>query len=261
MTATREPLPTAVQEPPPRAACPPGDRPPGGARRWLPIVLVAGAVVAVIFLGPGPSAVLATIQEHLTVWQEWAGRHPAESLLLFFATYALATALPLPVVTVASLLAGALFGRLLGTTVASLGYTAGVTLAFLWTRLLLRGWVRLHFGRWLRRVERGMARDGAFYLLTLRLLPSMPFFLVNLLMALTPIRTRTYVLVSWVGVLPISFLYAGVGRELAALESPSDILSASVLVSLALLAVAPLLVRLLLRLRARDGCPEPPDVP
>jgi uncharacterized membrane protein YdjX (TVP38/TMEM64 family) len=131
-----------------------------------------------------------------------------------------------------------------------------VTVAFLTARWLLRDRVRRSGGAWLGRIQRGFARDGAAYLLTLRLMPSVPFFLVNVLMAVTPIRTRTYALTSAVGVLPMTFLYTGVGTELATLRSPADVLSVPLLASLAGLAVVPLLARKLLR-RAPDPEPTP----
>jgi uncharacterized membrane protein YdjX (TVP38/TMEM64 family) len=208
---------------------------------------IALALLAAIVLGPGPQSVWESIQANLDQWQSWAAAHPLAALIIFFLVYAFATSLPLPVVTVMSLLAGALFGRPLGTAVASLAYTAGVTTAFLTTRWLLHDRVRKHSGRWLGRVQRGIARDGAFYLLTLRLMPSIPFFLVNVLMALTPIRTRTYVATSWVGVLPITFLYAGVGLELGSLDSPAGLLSWPLIASLVALAVVPLGLRMLIR--------------
>lgn len=205
------------------------------------------ALAVLLAVGPSTSSVWDAVQTNLDDWQAWASRHALVALAAFFLVYAIATALPLPVLTVMSLLAGALFGRATGTAVAALGYTAGVTTAFLAARWLLRDRVRRNAGAWLRPIERGVARDGAFYLLALRLMPSVPFFLVNVLMALTPIRTRTYALVSAVGVLPMTFLYAGVGTELASLESPADVLSVSVVASLAALAVLPLAVRALVR--------------
>jgi uncharacterized membrane protein YdjX (TVP38/TMEM64 family) len=205
-------------------------------------------LVALLFaFGPSPSSAWATVHANLSSWQDWTEQHTVLALVTFFATYALAASLPLPILTVMSLLAGALFGRATGTAVAALGYTAGVTIAFLAARGLLRDWVRARAGNWLRRIERGVERDGAFYLLSLRLMPSVPFFLVNVLMALTPMRTRTYAIVSWVGVLPMTFLYAGVGTELAQLQSPSDVLSLPLIASLVALALVPLIARKLLR--------------
>jgi uncharacterized membrane protein YdjX (TVP38/TMEM64 family) len=237
------------------------DGPPAGARRkdraYKRVVLGVIGVLAVVFVITelNPSCLWEKVQDNVGVWRAWAGDHWVPALLLFFLAYATLTALPLPVVTVMCLLSGALFGRIAGTVVASLGYTAGVTAAFLAARWLLQEPVRRRFGgRWLGRVERGVARDGAYYLLTLRLMPSVPFFLVNLLMALTPIRTRTYVLVSWVGMLPMTFLYAGLGTEVAHLQSPTGLLSVSVIGTLVALALLPLLVRALVR---RFGPPDP----
>ena len=214
-----------------------------------------GAGALALLLAPGPSAAAAwvTVQTNLDGWQTWAEQHPVPALAAFFAVYAVTTALPLPVLTVMSLLAGALFGRIAGTGVAALGYTAGVTVAFLAARWLFRDRVRRHSGAWLRRIESGVARDGAVYLLTLRLMPSVPFFLVNVLMALTPMRTRIYALVSWLGVLPMTFLYAGVGTELASLKSPADVLSGPVIASLIVLAIVPLIARKLLRRSGREA--------
>ena len=229
-------------------------------RLWRRIVIGLIAVVAVAYAITelNPSCLWEEVQGNVGAWRAWAAEHPAAALAAFFLVYATFTALPLPVVTVMCLLAGALFDRTAGTIVASLGYTTGVTTAFLASRWLLRERIRRRFGgRWLRKVERGVARDGAYYLLTLRLMPSIPFFLVNLLMALTPIRTRTYVLVSWIGVLPVTFLYAGLGTEVATIKSPSGLLSLSVIGTLVALALLPLVVRAVVRW---IGGPAPPAV-
>ena len=227
-------------------------------RAWRRIVLGLIAVVAIAFAITelNPTCLWEKVQDNVGLWRAWANDHPIASLVAFFLVYATFTTLPLPVVTVMCLLAGALFDRTIGTAVASLGYATGVTAAFLASRWLLRDRIRRRFGgRWLGKVERGIARDGAYYLLTLRLMPSIPFFLVNLLMALTPIRTRTYILVSWVGVLPITFLYAGLGTEVAHLKSPSGLLSVSVIGTLVALALLPLAVRATVQWIGRPTAP------
>jgi uncharacterized membrane protein YdjX (TVP38/TMEM64 family) len=227
----------------PRTALTRAERRDRALRRiWLGLfgLLVLCFVIAEL----NPSCLWQKVQHHVGAWRGWADDHRLPALVVFFLVYATFTSLPLPVVTVMCLLAGALFGRTAGTAVASLGYTAGVTVAFLASRWLLRDRVRRRFGgTWLGRVERGMARDGVYYLLTLRLMPSVPYYLVNMLMALTPIRTGTYVLVSWVGVLPITFLYTGLGTEVAAIESPSGLLRLPVIVTLIGLALLPIMVR------------------
>jgi uncharacterized membrane protein YdjX (TVP38/TMEM64 family) len=221
---------------------------------WVVAGLAVLAAVAVL-LGPGATAAAwETVRANLDAWRAWSDRHLFAALLIYFAAYAVCASLPLPVLTVASLLGGFLFGPLAGAAVASLAYVTGVTAAFLAARGLLRERVRRRFdGPRLRRVEAGFARDGAYYLLALRLMPAMPFFVVNWLMALTPIRTRTFSVVSWVGVLPLTFLYAGVGTELASIQTPGDVLSLPVVASLAALAVAPLLIRALVRAASKGG--------
>ena len=220
------------------------------ATRWAALGVAALAVAAAVVLGPSPTAAWDELRASLSAWQGWAGRNPVPAVAGFFLAGTLATAMPLPGLMVTSLFAGALFGTAVGGAVVSLAYTAGVTISFLAVRRLFRERVRRGAGPWLGRVERGVERDGAYYLLTLRLMPSVPFFLVNVLMALTPIRTRTYAAVSWAGSLPAAFLCAGVGTGLASLKSPSDALSLPALGARAVLATAPTLGRVLVR-RAR----------
>jgi len=241
----RDPIAQLIDDPPVRAR-------PTSALRWLAAgVLLLTAVIAAS--GPGAAAAWETVHDNLDAWQDWAGHNLLAALLIFFTAYAVSASLPLPVLTIMSLLAGCLFGRWLGTGVASLGYVAGVTASFLMARSLLRERLRRQFGPRLRRVERGFEREGAYYLLILRLMPGLPFFLVNWLMALTPIRPRAFAAVSWVGVLPLTFLYAGVGTELASMRSPADVLSPSVIASLAALAVVPLLIRKLIQWGMRNA--------
>ena len=125
----------------------------------------------------------------------------------------------------------------------SLAATVGGTLAFLCTRYLFRDWVRQRFGDRLATVNRGVERDGACYLLALRLVPFVPFFLVNLGMGLTPMRVRTFLWASLLGMVPGTFLYVNAGTELGRLTSPLGILSPNVLLSLTLLGVVPLVLR------------------
>ncbi len=157
-----------------------------------------------------------------------------------------------------SLLAGALFGRWVGTAVVSVAATVGATVAMLAGRYVLQDWVQRRFGRRLAAVNRGVERDGAYYLLTLRLIPAVPYWLVNLGMGLTPIRVRTYVAASWVGMLPATFVYVNAGTELGRIESPRDVLSPGVLGALLLLACVPLAAKLLVPRLARLGRRPPP---
>jgi uncharacterized membrane protein YdjX (TVP38/TMEM64 family) len=187
------------------------------------------------------------LRSHLEVWQFQVHQHRILAVALFFLGYVAATALSLPLAAVLSLAAGALFGRWLGTAAATLAATVGATLAFLSSRYLLQDWVQGRYRDRLNPLNEGVVKDGAYYLFTLRTVPLFPYFLVNLGMGLTPLRLWTFVWVSLVGMLPGAFIYVNAGTALAGLDSPSEILSAGVLISLALLGLVPLGLRLLVR--------------
>jgi uncharacterized membrane protein YdjX (TVP38/TMEM64 family) len=205
------------------------------------------------------------LREHLDQLRAWSDEHLLAALLLFVLLYVVVTGLSLPVATVLTLAAGALFGTWPGTGVVSVGSTLGATLAFLGSRYLFRDFVRRRFGPRLEALDRGVERDGAVYLLTLRLVPAVPFWLVNLGMGLTAMRTRTFALVSWVGMLPATFVYANAGATLRSLRAPADVMTPGVFASLALLAVLPLALRFavnrLTRKARRHDSPCPPDPP
>lgn len=222
--------------------------PPSGSRRWLLLAVVVGLMTAFYALGGSRYLGWEAIKGSLDARVAQAEAAPLLAVLVFFTLYVAVTALSLPVATVLGLLAGALFGRWLGTAVVSLASTTGATLAFLISRHLLRDWVQARFAHRLVALNRGVERDGAFYLFTLRLVPAFPFFLVNLAMGLTTMRLATFAAVSWAGMLLGTFLYVSAGTALGQMESPRDLLAPAVLGSLALLGLAPLAVRLLLRL-------------
>lgn len=175
------------------------------------------------------------------------GSHQALTIVVFFVVYVAVTALSLPGAAIMTIAAGAIFGLLIGTVVVSFASSIGATLAFLASRFLLRDYVQrkaqLKFADKLRVINQGMEREGAFYLFTLRLIPVFPFFLINLLMALTPINARQFYLVSQVGMLAGTMVYVNAGNELASLHSLSGILSPSLLLSFALLGIFPLVAK------------------
>ncbi|MFZ2123457.1 MAG: FAD-dependent oxidoreductase [Rhodoferax sp.] len=168
---------------------------------------------------------------------------PLRVALVYFAGYVLVTALSLPGAVVMTLAGGALFGLAGGTLLVSFASSLGATLAFLASRFLLRDLVQARFGNRLKAINDGMAKDGPMYLFTLRLVPLFPFFLVNLLMGLTPIRALSYYWVSQLGMLAGTLVYVNAGTQLAQITSLSGILSPGLLFSFALLGVFPMLAR------------------
>ncbi len=161
----------------------------------------------------------------------------------FFLIYVLVTGTSLPGATLLTLIAGALFGLVEGLILVSFASTIGATMAFTITRFLFRDAVRRRFGRYLTTIDRGIEREGAFYLFALRLVPAVPFFVVNLAMGLTPIATWRFYWVSQLGMLFGTFVYVNAGAELSQIESVGDILSPGLWVSFALLGIAPLLAK------------------
>ncbi|WP_367988607.1 TVP38/TMEM64 family protein [Vibrio sp. NTOU-M3] len=161
----------------------------------------------------------------------------------YFFAYVAITAFSIPGAAVVTLLGAALFGFWTSLLLVSFASTIGATLAFLSSRFLLREWVQSKFGDKLTAINNGVEKDGAFYLFSLRLIPVFPFFLINLLMGLTPITTLRFYLVSQLGMLPGTAVYLNAGTQLAQIESLSGIVSPSVLVSFALLGLFPVIAK------------------
>jgi len=183
--------------------------------------------------------------------------HPVVAGLVFFAGYVAVAALSLPGAAVMTLAGGALFGLGWGLVLVSFASTVGATLAMLIARRLLGDWVQQRFGAQLESVNRGLAEDGGFYLFGIRMVPLFPFFVVNLVMGLTPIRTWTFCWVSQAGMLPGTAVYVFAGTQLGRIGSPGDILSPGLIIAFSLLGLFPLLARKFMTwLRARRQHPQ-----
>ena len=172
--------------------------------------------------------------------QEYYAANPALTISIYMGIYIAVAALSLPGAAIMTLAAGALFGNLVGLIVVSFASSIGATLAFLVSRFLLRDYVQNKFGDKLNAINKGVEKEGAFYLFTLRLVPVFPFFVINLAMGLTPIKTLAFYLVSQVGMLPGTFVYVNAGTQIGKLESLQGILSPELLFSFALLGIFPL---------------------
>lgn len=173
-------------------------------------------------------------------------RQPLATALGFFAVYVTAAALSFPGATILTLAAGAMFGLGVGLVLVSFASAIGALLAFLASRYLLRDTIQARFGKQLAPINEGMARDGAFYLLTLRLVPVFPFFLVNLLAGLTPIGAGRFYWVSQLGMLAGTAVFVNAGTQLASIQTAGDVLSPGLLLSFVLLGIFPLIAKALL---------------
>ncbi len=169
--------------------------------------------------------------------------HPALAIFYYALIYIAVTGLSLPGATVLTLAGGAVFGLAWGTIIVSFASSIGATLAFLAARFLFRDAVKARFAERVQAIDNGIAKDGALYLLSLRLVPLFPFFVINLVMGLTPIKTKTFYWVSQLGMLAGTVVYVNAGTQLAQLDSLSGIASPALLISFALLGIFPLLAR------------------
>lgn len=210
----------------------------------LGVILALAALFFSLDLGRYLS--LDYLKTSRSTFADYYAAHRFETLAIYAGLYILATALSLPGATVMTLAGGALFGLGTGFVVISFASTIGATLAFAASRFLLRNLVQRRFGDRLRVINEGVAREGAFYLFSLRLVPLFPFFLINLAMGLTPMKTRVYYLVSQVGMIPGTLVYVNAGTQLGQLQSLSGILSPGLILSFALLGLLPLLSKKLL---------------
>jgi len=210
--------------------------------------IIAVLIVAYVAFDVGQYLSLETIKARQADIAAYRQDHALQSVVIYFTLYVIVTALSLPGAAIMTLIGGAIFGLLWGTVIVSFASSLGATLAFLAARFLFRDTVQGGFGTRLRAVNAGIERDGAFYLFALRLVPAFPFFVINLVMGLTPIRTAVFYAVSQLGMLPATLVYVNAGTALAGIDALSDIASPSLLVSFALLGVFPFIARRLVML-------------
>jgi pyruvate/2-oxoglutarate dehydrogenase complex dihydrolipoamide dehydrogenase (E3) component/uncharacterized membrane protein YdjX (TVP38/TMEM64 family) len=208
--------------------------------RVLVLLVVLAAVAAFFLSGAHRYLSFEALKAEQARIHAWYRTHPEATIGGFFLLYVAITGLSIPGATVLTLIAGALFGLVWGTVLVSFAASLGATVAFLVSRYVLRDSVRRRFARELERVDRGIEREGALYLFTLRLIPAIPFFVINLAMGVTAMRPWTFYWVSQLGMLAGTLVYVNAGTQLAALSSPRDILSPGLIGALVLLGLFPL---------------------
>ncbi len=215
--------------------------------RLLILSVFAAAIAAILIFDLGQHLNLETLREQREQLRAFTEDHLGLMLAGYVGLYIVMAAVSVPGAAIMTLAGGALFGVLLGTVAVSFASTIGATLAFLAARFLFRDAIQRRFGKRLKPINEGVARDGAFYLLALRLVPAFPFWMINLVMALTPIRTWTFLWVSQLGMLPATVVYVNAGTQLAQVESTGDILSPGLIGAFVLLGLLPLILRWVLR--------------
>ena len=206
-------------------------------------------VLAIIIIGAAFYVFDLTRYLALEPLQNWVATEPLQAGLAFGLLYVLVTGLSLPGAGPLSLVAGAVFGLWYGVLIVSFASTIGATIAMLISRTLLQEWVQKRFAGPLKRVNEGVQKDGALYLFTLRLIPPIPFFIINLVFGLTRIPAKTFYWVSQVGMLPATILYVNAGHSLGTVESLTffEIFSPQILLSFAALIAFPFVVKAIIK--------------
>ncbi len=209
--------------------------------RWALLATIAALIAAFFIFDLQQYLTLETLKAQQAAIDIYRSNHPLLAVAIYALIYIAVTALSLPGATILTLAGGAVFGLFWGVLIVSFASTIGATLAFLSARFLFRNAVESRFGDRLTVINKGMDRDGALYLFTLRLVPVFPFFVINLVMGLTSLKTQTFYWVSQIGMLAGTVVYVNAGTQLGKLESLSGILSPGLIGSFALLGIFPLL--------------------
>ncbi len=221
-------------------------KPESARGKILIAVLFAAAIGAFLYFDLKQYLSLGALKANRDSLLAFTDLHYATAVALFIGVYVVQTAFSLPGGAIMTLAGGFLFGSILGTIFVNIGATTGATLAFLVARYLLRDWVERKFGNRLGPIQEGFAKNAFSYLMTLRLIPLFPFFLVNLVSGLTRVNVGTYAVATSLGIIPGSFVFAYAGRQLGMINSLADIASPRVLLAftlLGLLALVPIAYR------------------
>ncbi|NOQ14597.1 MAG: pyridine nucleotide-disulfide oxidoreductase [Methyloprofundus sp.] len=211
--------------------------------RIIMLISIGLVIGSFFYFGLGEYLTLESLKAQQVAIEHYRAANPVFSVVWYVSVYIVVTALSLPGATILTLAGAAVFGLLWGTIIVSFASSIGATLAFLAARFLFRDSVESRFGERLNAINEGITRDGTFYLLSLRLVPLFPFFMINMLMGLTSMKTWTFYWVSQVGMLAGTIVYVNAGTQLASIESLSDILSPALLASFVLLGVFPMFAK------------------
>lgn len=212
-------------------------------KKWLMILAILVVVIAFWSSGAQDYLTLEALKTHQQGLNAWIMDNVWLAVGGYMLIYIAVTALSLPGAAIMTLAGGAFFGNVYGLAAVSIASTIGASIAFLVARFLARDTLQKKYASTVARMDRGIEKDGAFYLATLRLVPVFPFFLINIAMGLTGMKLRTYALVSWAAMLPGTFVYVNAGTQLAQIQSTGDIVSADLLLSFALLGLFPLIAK------------------
>lgn len=216
--------------------------------KLLLFTLILAAIATFYFSGAYQYLDFHTIQRNLEKIKDYRELHPYSTLAIFVGAYVLITSLSIPGAIVLTLLAGAIFGVFYGTLIVSVASCVGASIAFLMSRYLFRDFIMNHFKQGFKKIDGKFREDGKTYLFTIRLIPVSPFVVVNLVMGLTTIRLWTYFWITYLAMFPGTLVYVYAGRKISEIQSPGDILTWPLILTLTLIGILPFLFKWLVTL-------------
>jgi pyruvate/2-oxoglutarate dehydrogenase complex dihydrolipoamide dehydrogenase (E3) component/uncharacterized membrane protein YdjX (TVP38/TMEM64 family) len=214
-----------------------------GKGRLIVLIAIAALIAAFFYFDLKSLFSLDYFKAQQATIDTYFQAHPLQTAAIYFAIYVAVTGLSLPGAAIMTLVGGAIFGLLWGTLIVSFASAIGATLAFLASRYLFRDAIQAKFGDKLAAINRGVEKEGAFYLFALRLVPAFPFFVINLVMGLTPMKTRAFYWVSQLGMLAGTIVYVNAGTQIARIDSLAGLVSPGLLGSFVLLGIFPLIAK------------------
>lgn len=212
----------------------------GVMKKVILLLAMAGLIAAYFLFDLGRYMTLHHLGESRAQLLSLYEHHAALTVAAFMLAYIIVTALSIPVASFMGLAGGAIFGFIAGTMAVSLASTIGALLAFLASRYMFRGWAEKRIGGFLRTVNEGIEHEGALYLFSLRVIPVFPFWLINIAIGLTSMRSGVFFIVSLIGMLPGTMVFVNAGMELGKIESVAGIMSPGLIISFTILGLFPL---------------------
>jgi uncharacterized membrane protein YdjX (TVP38/TMEM64 family) len=232
----------------------PAGEPVGRVNVWkIAIALVIAGVICTFFYFDIGNYLLDALKENREKLLAFTDANFVSAVIMFIITYIVVTGLSFPGGAVLTVAGGFLFGSVMATLFVNIGATTGATLAFLSSRYLLRDWVESKFGRFLGPIQEGISKNAFSFIMSARLIPAIPFFVLNLLSGLTRVGIGTYIAGTALGIIPGSFVYAYAGRQLGTINSLKEIASPNVIMAFVLLGLLALVPSFYNRLRRKPA--------
>lgn len=222
-------------------------------KKYVLLFLLIIVLLVIRLSGIAEYITFENLQKNKQILQLFVERSYAPAIFIYVVIYIVSTALSVPGATILTLAGGFLFGTILAVFLVNIGATIGATLACLSSRYLIGKWVQERYSHQLRSFNEELARNGYLYLLTLRLIPVFPFFLINFFAGMTKIPLRTFILTTSLGIMPGSFVYSFAGSQLNAIKSVDDIFSSRILIAFLLLALFTIFPVIFNKMKSKKG--------